>query len=81
MVLSAVAAAPSLRAEDAPSSSAEVKLTPAQEAKIAELRKAEHKALKALREDTKTKEADKKAKAKAIKDDYKAQIDAVKAGK
>jgi|GEM_PF-3202870 len=83
IVLAAVAAAPVVRAEDAPaaSSSAEVKLTPAQETKIAALHKEEAKALKALKADTKIKDADKKTKAKAIRDDYKTQIDAVKAGK
>ncbi len=82
IVLAAVAAAPVVRAEDAPAaSSAEVKLTPAQETKIAALHKEEAKALKALKADTKIKDSDKKTKAKAIKDDYKTQIDAVKAGK
>jgi hypothetical protein len=80
IVLAAVAAAPLARAVDStpPAASAEVKLTEAQKAKIAELRKAEHKAIEALKEDKKT---DKPAKLKAIKEDFKAQIAAVKAGK
>ena len=84
IVLVAVAAAPSLvRAEDspAPSASGSVKLTPEQESKIGELRKEEAKALKELRNDKKVNDTDKKTKAKAIKADFKAQIDAVKAGK
>lgn len=83
IVLAAVAAAPLARAVDAPtpSASSEVKLTEAQKAKIAELHKEEHKALEALKEDKKIKEADKPAKLKAIKEDYKAKIAAVKAGK
>ena len=81
VLLVAVAAAPVIRADDAPASSAAVQLTPAQEAKIAELRKEEAKALKTLKADPKIKDADKKTKAKAIKEDYKTQIDAVKAGK
>jgi len=83
IVLAAVAAAPVVRAEDAPApaSSAQVQLTPAQEAKIAALHKEEAKALKALKADTKIKDADKKAKAKAIREDFKTQIEAVKAGK
>lgn len=83
VVLAAVAAAPLARAVDSPppAASAEAKLTEAQKAKIAELRKAEHKAIEAVKEDKKIKEADKPTKIKAIKDDYKAQIAAVKAGK
>jgi hypothetical protein len=64
-----------------PAASSEAKLTEAQKAKIAEIHKEEHKALEAVKEDKKIKEADKSAKLKAIKDDYKAKIAAVKAGK
>ena len=83
ITLAAVAAAPLARAVDAPpsASSAEVKLTEAQKAKIAELRKEEHKAIEAVKDDKKVKDADKAAKIKAIKEDYRAQIAAVKAGK
>jgi len=84
IVLAAVAASPVIRAESTPapaSSAAETKLTPEQLTKISDLRKEEHKALKALQADKKIKPADKKKKAKEIKADYKAQIDAVKAGK
>ncbi|MFA6959644.1 MAG: hypothetical protein WC205_02715 [Opitutaceae bacterium] len=83
IVLAAVVAAPAIRAEDtpAPAASTAAKLTPAQEAKIAELRKEEHKAINAIKEDKKIKDADKPAKIKAVKEDYKAQIAAVKSGK
>ena len=83
IVLAAVAAAPLARAEGTtpPASSTEGKLTEAQQTKIAELRKAEHKAIQDVKEDKKMKDADKPAKIKSIKEDYKAQIAAVKAGK
>ncbi len=76
IVLAAVAAAPLLRAD----SSSPAQLTPAQTAKISALHKEESKELKELRADSKTKEADKKAKAKSIKEDFDAKIAAVKAG-
>ena len=84
--LAAVAAAPLVHAEDMPAPAASTapdaaKLTPEQQAKIAALMKEQVTALKALKADKKIKEADKKDKAKAIKADFKAQIDAVKAGK
>lgn len=83
IMLAAAAAAPLARAVDAPppAASAEAKLTEAQKAKIAELHKQQHQAIEAVKEDKKLKDADKNAKIKAIKDDFKAQIAAVKAGK
>ena len=82
IVLAAVAAAPLARAEGTtPPAASEGKLTEAQQSKIAELRKAEHKAIQDVKEDKKMKDADKPAKIKSIKEDYKAQIAAVKAGK
>jgi len=60
---------------------AEPKLTDAQKAQIEQLRKEEHKAIEAVKEDKKLKDADKATKIKAIKEDYKAKIAAVKAGK
>lgn len=80
IVLASVAAAPVVRADTTPPA-ASAKLTPEQEAKIAALHKEERKAVKAVRDDAKLKESEKKDKIKAIHADYKAQIDAVKAGK
>ena len=83
VTLAAVAATPLVRAADSSSATApaEAKLTEAQKAKIDQLHKAQHKAIEAVKEDKKLKDSEKNAKIKAIKDDYKAQIDAVKAGK
>jgi hypothetical protein len=83
IALVAFAAAPVIRAEGTATTATagDSKLTSEQQAKIAALVKEEHKALKELKADTKIKDADKKAKAKAIREDYKAQIEAVKAGK
>lgn len=83
IMLSAVAATPLVRAADSSSATApaEPKLTDAQKAQIEQLRKEEHKAIEAVKEDKKLKDADKATKIKAIKEDYKAKIAAVKAGK
>ncbi len=83
IALVAFAAAPVVRAEgtSTTATAGDAKLTPEQQAKIAALVKEEHKALKELKADTKTKDADKKAKEKALRADYKTQIEAVKAGK
>lgn len=82
-MLAAVATTPLVRAADSSSATApaEKKLTDAQKAQIEQLRKEEHKAIEAVKEDKKLKDADKTTKIKAIKDDYKTKIDAVKAGK
>jgi len=84
IALAAVAAAPLAPAAESASSAAsssETKLTEAQLNKIAELRRAEHRAIQEVKDNKKIKDADKPAKIKAIKEDYKAQIAAIKGGK